>query len=76
MGKSIEISDEVYRRLERERGDRSFNAAIAEILDTGGSLQDVTGQGIFASDSYETIKGEIRSSNWSIGQDSDEFSLR
>ena len=61
MSKNIAISDEVYRRLKREKGDTSFSEVIADHLESGGSLQDVTGQGIFGADSYPAIKDEIRS---------------
>lgn len=61
MSKNIAISDEVYRQLKREKGDRSFSDVIADHLETGRSLEDVTGQGIFAEGSYAAIKDEIRS---------------
>lgn len=44
MSKNIAISDEVYERLKREKGDRSFSEVIAENLDTGGKIADVSGQ--------------------------------
>jgi predicted CopG family antitoxin len=47
MSKNIAISDDVYRRLKREKGDRSFSEVIEEHLDRGGRLGDVTGQEIF-----------------------------
>lgn len=46
MSKNIAISDEVYRRLKREKGDRSFSELIADRLDEGGRIADVTGQRI------------------------------
>lgn len=45
--KNVSVSDDVYRRLKRERGDRSFGEVVAEKLDDGGEIADVTGQGIF-----------------------------
>ncbi|TKX66481.1 hypothetical protein [Halorubrum sp. SP9] len=42
--KRIEVTDEEYRRLNRERADRSFSEAIADALDSGGSLAGVTGR--------------------------------
>ena len=47
MSKNVSIGDDVYRRLKRERGDRSFSEVVAEKLDDGGETADVTGQGIF-----------------------------
>ena len=49
--KRIEVSDEVYRRLDRERGDRRISEAIADALDSGGRLADVTGQQILDPES-------------------------
>ena len=47
VSKEISISEEVYRRLERERGDRSIDEFLEELLDDRGTLADVTGQGVF-----------------------------
>ena len=44
MSKNIAISEDVYRRLKREKGDRSFSELIADTLDDGGQLPDITGQ--------------------------------
>ena len=35
MSKNVSISDDVYRRLKREKGDRSFSELIADTLDEG-----------------------------------------
>jgi len=43
MSKNISISDDVYRRLKREKGDRSFSELIAEKLENGGTIAEVTG---------------------------------
>ncbi|WP_436902615.1 antitoxin VapB family protein [Halovenus halobia] len=59
MSKNIEISDDVYRRLKREKGDRSFSELIEERLDRGGRLADVTGQEIFEPGAYEQVSEEI-----------------
>lgn len=59
MSKNIAISDEVYRRLKREKGDRSFSELIEERLDRSGQLADVTGQGIFEPGTYEEVSEEI-----------------
>lgn len=60
MSKNIAISDDVYRKLKREKGDRSFSEVIEAKLQRGGRLADVTGQGIFDAGTHEDVKGEIR----------------
>lgn len=42
----------MYRRLKREKGDRSFSEVIEETLDAGGEIADVTGQGILDPETY------------------------
>ncbi|MFW5978204.1 MAG: antitoxin VapB family protein [Halohasta sp.] len=59
MSKNIAISDDVYRKLKREKGDRSFSDVIRDHLDDNRTLQDVTGAGIFGEESYEMIKADI-----------------
>jgi len=59
MSKNIAISDDVYRRLKREKGDRSFSEVIADKLDGGGEISDVTGQGIFDAETPDTVADEI-----------------
>jgi predicted CopG family antitoxin len=61
MSKNIAISDEVYRRLEREKGDRSFSEVIAAHLESGGKIADVSGQGILEAGTYEAVKDDIGS---------------
>ena len=59
MSKNIAISDDVYSRLKREKGDRSFSEVIASKLDTGGRLMDVTGNRIFDPETVAEIDREI-----------------
>jgi predicted CopG family antitoxin len=59
MSKNISISDEVYRKLEREKGDRSFSEVIEEKLESGGQLADVAGQGIFEPGTIDAVEEEI-----------------
>jgi predicted CopG family antitoxin len=59
MSKNIAISDEVYRKLEREKGDRSFSEVIADNLESGGRLADVTGTGVLDAETYEAVKDDI-----------------
>jgi predicted CopG family antitoxin len=60
MSKNISISDDVYERLRREKGDRSFSEVIAEQFDEGASLSDVTGQQILPDDTPEAVKTDVR----------------
>lgn len=59
MSKNISISDDVYERLKREKGDRSFSEVIAERLDDGGKLADITGQQTFEPETFEEVSEEI-----------------
>jgi predicted CopG family antitoxin len=59
MSKNIAISDDVYRRLKREKGDRSFSEVIEAHLDSGGKLADVSGQRIFDADTAAAVKDDI-----------------
>ena len=59
MSKNIASSDDVYRRLKREKGDRSFSEVIEDHLDQGGRLGDVTGQKIFGPETYDQVSKEI-----------------
>jgi len=49
MTKTISVSDEVYERLKREKGDRNFSEVIADLLDERRRIEDIAGQGIFDS---------------------------
>lgn len=59
MSKNIAISDDVYRRLKREKGDRSFSEVIEDHLESGGNLRDVMGLGIFDPGTFESVKDDI-----------------
>jgi predicted CopG family antitoxin len=63
MSKQITISDEVYRRLMREKADRSFSEVIAAKLDSGGQLADVTGQQVLDPDTCEEVTDAIGQSS-------------
>lgn len=58
VSKNITVSDEVYRRLKQEKGDRSFSEVIAAHLNSGGRLADVTGHGILNVETYEEATDE------------------
>lgn len=59
MSKNISISEEVYRRLKREKGDRSFSEIIADRLEAGSRLGDVTGRGVLNRESAAAASREI-----------------
>lgn len=59
MSKNIAISDEVYRMLKREKGDRSFSEVIEAHIKSGGKLADVTGQEIFEPGTADAVKDDI-----------------
>jgi len=59
MSKNIAISDDVYQRLKREKGDRSFSELIEERLDRSGRLADVTGQNIFDAETHEEVSEAV-----------------
>lgn len=61
MSKNIAISDDVYRRLKREKGDRSFSEVIAAHLESGGKIADVSGQCILDAETYEAVTDDIES---------------
>jgi predicted CopG family antitoxin len=60
MSKNISISDEIYERLKREKGDRSFSELIEETLETRNRLAEVHGTGILDVETYEAVKADIR----------------
>lgn len=60
VSRNISISDDVYERLRREKDDRSFSEVIAERLDEGETLSDVTGQQVFADDTAESAETDVR----------------
>ena len=60
MSKNISISDDVYRKLKREKGDRSFSELIEERLERGGKLADVSGERILYRETYAAVKDDVR----------------
>lgn len=59
MSKNISISDEVYARLKREKGDKSFSELISEKLDERNRLAEVTGQQILDPEIASEVDTEI-----------------
>ena len=59
MSKNISVSDDVYRKLVREKGDRSFSEVIDDHLEAGGQLADVAGQRIFDAGTYERVTDDV-----------------
>lgn len=59
MSKNIAISDDVYRLLKREKGDRSFSEVIRDRFETSGDLADVTGVGVLDRETYQAVADDI-----------------
>ncbi|MEF8781139.1 MAG: antitoxin VapB family protein [Haloferacaceae archaeon] len=59
MSKNIAIADDVYRELEREKGDRSFSDVIREYLEERRRLADVTGAGVLDPETHDEVKEDI-----------------
>lgn len=59
MSKNISISDDVYRELKREKGDRSFSEVIRDSLEEGTRLADVTGAGVLDAETHEEVKDDV-----------------
>jgi len=59
VSKNISISDDVYERLKREKGDRSFSELIEDTLETRNRLTEVHGTGILDVETYEAVKYDI-----------------
>jgi predicted CopG family antitoxin len=59
MTRIITISDDVYRKLLREKGDRSFSEVIDDQLKAGGQLADVAGQEIFDEGTHERVTDDV-----------------
>ncbi|PGF17175.1 hypothetical protein CP556_14325 [Natrinema sp. CBA1119] len=60
MSKNISISDDVYRELKREKGDRSFSDVIRDNLEERRKLADVTGAGVLDRETHEDVKDDIK----------------
>lgn len=59
VSKNIAISDEVYERLKREKGDKSFSELIAEKLDQGTTISEVTGTQVLTEEIYDEVTDDI-----------------
>ena len=53
------LSDDVYERLKKEKGDKSFSDIIREKLDSEGKIADVAGMNIFEDVEIESVKYDI-----------------
>ena len=59
MSKNVALSDDVYERLKKEKGDKSFSDIIREKLDSKGKIADVAGMNIFEDVEIESVKYDI-----------------
>jgi len=59
MSKNIAISDDVYRELSREKGDRSFSEVIQDHLEARRQLADVTGPGVLDVETQTAVTADI-----------------
>lgn len=59
VSKRISVSEDGYRRLKREKGDRSFSEVIAEKLAAGSGLSEVSGAGILDPETNPDVADEI-----------------
>ncbi|PSP76998.1 hypothetical protein BRC81_11705 [Halobacteriales archaeon QS_1_68_20] len=59
MSKNIAISDDVYRELKREKGDRSFSEVIRDSLEGGLRIEEVAGVGVLDEETYEGVRDDV-----------------
>lgn len=59
VSKNIAISDDVYRALKREKGDRSFSDVIRDKLEDGARIADVTGAGLLDPAVQESVRSDV-----------------
>lgn len=59
MSKNIAISDDVYRELKREKGDRSFSEVIQDHLEARRQLAAVTGAGVLDAETQTAVTADI-----------------
>lgn len=59
MSRNISISDDIYERLAREKGDRSFSELIADLIEPRRTLAEVSGVGVLDPGTYEDVKADI-----------------
>ena len=61
MRKDIRSRDDVYRRLKREKGDRSFSEVNHGKPQRGGAVAEVSGQQVFDAETADRVNDEIES---------------
>ncbi|MFB6100270.1 MAG: antitoxin VapB family protein [Candidatus Nanohalobium sp.] len=60
MSKNISVSDDVYKRLKREKDGKSFSDVIGEKIESGGRLSEVSGNKVLDRDTMEKVKEDVR----------------
>jgi len=59
MTRTITISDDVYRMLESEKGDKSFSDVIRERLENNRRLADVAGARVLGPETQKAVTDDI-----------------
>lgn len=59
MSKNIAIADDVYERLKREKGDRSFSEVIRDRLDATSHLAEVAGGRVLDDDAVQAAGADV-----------------
>ncbi|MFB6191629.1 MAG: antitoxin VapB family protein [Candidatus Nanohaloarchaea archaeon] len=59
MSRNIAVSDDIYERLKREKGDRSFSELLREKLEKEGSISEVAGKNILSGMDLREIKKDV-----------------
>ena len=59
MSKNIAVSDDVYKRLKREKKGRSFSELLRSKLDEKGTVSEVTGKKLLNRESFEEVKKDV-----------------
>ena len=59
MSRNVALSDDLYERLKREKGEKSFSEFIRSKLDSEGSISEVAGKNILEEEVLDEVKEDI-----------------
>lgn len=59
MSRNVALSDDLYKRLKREKGEKSFSEFIRSKLDSEGSISEAAGKNILKDSVLEEVKADI-----------------